>query len=455
MTAAGRKRWSDGALPLLSEEQAADVLGTAADLALVIEADGRIRSVLVDTDDRRLAPLADWTGQQVRDTLTPESVPKLEDALARLERDEGHRPAELNHRLRGGGELAMRYTFHALAGGDVMLVGRDLRAISELQRQLVEAQIALERDQEDRRALESRHRMLLAQTSDAFLLVDEGASRVIEANAAAAAFLGEPREALERAALGTVLAAPALSTLLDSAEGESVPGHLPGGRAVSVDLARFRAGGRRLLLLRLSGEDAAGGAPSRGGALARFWDAAPEGFVLADAQGTILSASDGLLALIDAASMAQVKGRSLATLLQRGSVDLRVLLENAARAGTLRAFATRLTGATGREVPVEISVTKLDDGAARFGLVIRDATHLDRGGPAVDEKAAASVSALVGNAPLREIVAETTDVVEKMCIETAVDLTSNNRVAAAEMLGLSRQSLYVKLRKYGLLNKDG
>jgi DNA-binding protein Fis len=42
-----------------------------------------------------------------------------------------------------------------------------------------------------------------------------------------------------------------------------------------------------------------------------------------------------------------------------------------------------------------------------------------------------------------------------MCIETAVTLTRNNRVAAAEMLGLSRQSLYVKLRKYGLLSKDG
>ena len=44
---------------------------------------------------------------------------------------------------------------------------------------------------------------------------------------------------------------------------------------------------------------------------------------------------------------------------------------------------------------------------------------------------------------------------EKMCIETAVELTRNNRVAAAEMLGLSRQSLYVKLRKYGLLSRDG
>ena len=60
---------------------------------------------------------------------------------------------------------------------------------------------------------------------------------------------------------------------------------------------------------------------------------------------------------------------------------------------------------------------------------------------------------LVGSASLKEIVAQTTDVVEKMCIETAVALTKNNRVAAAEMLGLSRQSLYVKLRKFGLLDR--
>ena len=65
-----------------------------------------------------------------------------------------------------------------------------------------------------------------------------------------------------------------------------------------------------------------------------------------------------------------------------------------------------------------------------------------------------TLAELVGSSTLKDIVAETTDVVEKLCIETAVELTRNNRVAAAEMLGLSRQSLYVKLRKYGLINKD-
>ena len=61
---------------------------------------------------------------------------------------------------------------------------------------------------------------------------------------------------------------------------------------------------------------------------------------------------------------------------------------------------------------------------------------------------------MVGYATLRDIVSETTEIIEKMCIETALELTGNNRVAAAELLSLSRQSLYVKLRKFGLLSKD-
>jgi DNA-binding NtrC family response regulator len=57
---------------------------------------------------------------------------------------------------------------------------------------------------------------------------------------------------------------------------------------------------------------------------------------------------------------------------------------------------------------------------------------------------------LVGRVPLKDIVAETSDLIERLCIETALELTGDNRAAAAEMLGLSRQSLYVKLRRYGV-----
>lgn len=61
----------------------------------------------------------------------------------------------------------------------------------------------------------------------------------------------------------------------------------------------------------------------------------------------------------------------------------------------------------------------------------------------------------VGRVPLKDIVGETTDLIERHCIETALKRTSNNRASAAQMLGLSRQSLYVKLRRYGFAMLSG
>ena len=42
-----------------------------------------------------------------------------------------------------------------------------------------------------------------------------------------------------------------------------------------------------------------------------------------------------------------------------------------------------------------------------------------------------------------------------MRIESALELTNGNRTAAAELLGLSRQSLYAKLNRYGLDGDSG
>jgi DNA-binding NtrC family response regulator len=41
-------------------------------------------------------------------------------------------------------------------------------------------------------------------------------------------------------------------------------------------------------------------------------------------------------------------------------------------------------------------------------------------------------------------------VIEAMCIEAALEITHDNRASAAELLGLSRQSLYAKLRRYDI-----
>jgi DNA-binding NtrC family response regulator len=52
-------------------------------------------------------------------------------------------------------------------------------------------------------------------------------------------------------------------------------------------------------------------------------------------------------------------------------------------------------------------------------------------------------------------VREATDMIERLCIQAALEVTGDNRASAAEMLGLSRQSLYVKLRRHGLGDLGG
>ncbi|MGQ3176765.1 MAG: helix-turn-helix domain-containing protein, partial [Blastomonas fulva] len=82
---------------------------------------------------------------------------------------------------------------------------------------------------------------------------------------------------------------------------------------------------------------------------------------------------------------------------------------------------------------------------------MRDLPPADRDLPrSVDQ-----LTELVGRMPLREIVRESTDLIERMCIEAALAYTSDNRASAAEILGLSRQSLYSKLHRHGLGNLVG
>ena len=113
----------------------------------------------------------------------------------------------------------------------------------------------------------------------------------------------------------------------------------------------------------------------------------------------------------------------------------------------------------GIKTAVEVSMTKIANSTLKqISFVIREISRAEQPVPTRPALASndnnPSVAELVGSASLKEIVAETTDVIEKICIQTAIETTNNNKAAAAEMLGLSRQSLYVKLHKYGLVDTE-
>jgi DNA-binding protein Fis len=104
---------------------------------------------------------------------------------------------------------------------------------------------------------------------------------------------------------------------------------------------------------------------------------------------------------------------------------------------------------------VEISAVMVNDGGKEWiGLSIRMTGRVRNQTPINDgvTRSVEQLTELVGRVSLKEIVRESTDLIERLCIEAALNYTSDNRASAAEILGLSRQSLYLKLHRHGLTN---
>ena len=144
--------------------------------------------------------------------------------------------------------------------------------------------------------------------------------------------------------------------------------------------------------------------------------------------------------------------------LGRPGVDMRVLIGNLRQHRSVRLFATTLRGEYGSSCDVEVSAVSVVDGEEPgLGFIVRNVgkrSGVDLKATRELPRSAKELTELIGRVSLKELVRETTDVIERLCIESALQLTGDNRASAAEMLGLSRQSLYAKLRRYGLGNLD-
>lgn len=463
------------ALTELSAETVAGLVMAAADLALVLDRRGVIRDVAIGDAELAADIGEQWLGRAFVDIVTPESRSKVErllQASAATDRSTPSIGRQINHPLSGGRTLPVQYQLRDLgADGRLLALGRDLRSLAQMQQQLVAVEQSLERDYSRLRAAETRYRLLLQSTSEPFMVVDVATQKVLEVNGAAADWLGQE---------GHRLVGKLLSEVLDSASeraiGEWLLGLQSTGRAreLRLQLPALKSRGRREcrisgalfrhenlshVLLRLQPLDAArAGAPLAGAGqhkeIDQLFAQLPDALVMVNASGEIFLANRSFLELAELGSEELVKGESLDRWLGRPGVDLGVLLSNLRQHGIVRAFATTLRGELGASTDVEISAARLGEGAkARLGFCIRNVERRRVGETRAGRQLPRSVeqlTELVGRVSLKELVRETTDVIERLCIEAALELTQDNRASAAEMLGLSRQSLYVKLRRYGL-----
>jgi len=470
MMSQGEMTWTSGLIPMIEPEIVSEIISRIADLALVISSTGTVLGVLSNPNSSLKYAFSRWEGQPLTAHLTAESVPKFEERLATfLERKDGIvRPVELNHVVTPEQDgFPVRYSFHRIGtDGAILMLGQDLRPVAEMQQQLVAAQIALEKDYEAQREFDTRLRVLMGATREGTLFISVGNGEITDCNPAAISFLGASRGDVVGRSISELLSIEGKANGLDgliqlanAQSGADVMARTEGGRNLSVRATIFRATGEQMLLCQVSdGEGASVRSDALEEHLGGLFERGADGIVFINKAGSVLSANDAFMRLTDVVNSQAVKGRAISDFLGRGSVDLNVICENATRTGAMRLYATRLIGEHGVEIPVEIATTLLNTAQSPvFALVMRDASRAEmvrKSHQQITDVDMRSVIELIGSQTLKGIVAKTTDVIEKMCIETAVELTSNNRVAAAEMLGLSRQSLYVKLRKYDLLKKD-
>lgn len=450
----------------LDSASTASIIAAAADLALVIDREGIIRDLAVGSDDLSsdLSGHGSWIGQPWVDTVTVESRPKIVALLQDAVAGRSSRSRQINYPSTQQADVPILYSaVSAGKEGRIVAFGRNLQPVSTLQRRLVEAQQAMERDYSRLRHVESRYRLLFRISSEPVLIVDTTTFKIAEANPAALEMFA-PDAGVERPLMqvfddeSALRVRDMLSMVRAAGRADDVRARIKnGGVELLVSAHTFRQEGASYFLVRLSplGPDSAlATIPKMTWKLLKLVEKAPDGFVVTDSTGRILSANAAFLDMAQLPADTRALDEPLDRWLGRAGVDLDILLSSLRERGAVRLFASVLQGELGDDVAVEISaVSVMNSERQCFGFVIRNVARRfkaeTRTGPDLP-KSVEHLTELVGRVSLKDLVREATDVIERLSIEAALEMTGNNRASAAEMLGVSRQSLYVKLRRYGL-----
>jgi len=371
---------------------------------------------------------------------------------------------QVTQRFPSGLELPIEYNAVRLGGrAGLIAVGRNLQAVIEVQSQFLIAQQAREHDAWRLRGVETRYRLLFETSHDPILLLSAADSRIMDANPAAfraLAFDAGPDFLSSVAPAEREAFRETLGRVREHGRAPGILLHIgAAGTPWMVRASLATAAPEDVVLLQLTPAAARTAAAAEPMPFGEIMEFLPDGFILIDPAGTILRANRAFLELIQVVVPALAVGQKLGRWLSRPGADAATLLAYAGRHRVLRSFSTSLTGELGIETEVEISVSADLPRAPRyFALLFRDISRR-LPVPAAEGLATttpgrrligalASLTDEVGRVPLLKLVRDTGGLLEQHYIERALEKANGNRTAAAELLGLSRQSFYAKLSRY-------
>ena len=442
---------------------AAELAAVGSDIALILSEKGEVQDV--SYANASLQPYAPdkWIGRPWEAIVTTESVDKVRALLSDITAARSTRRRQINHPQEGLPDLPVNYALVAIDGSSsTVALGQDLRKIADMQSRMVQNQLEMEREYRDLRQAETRYRMLFQLIAQPMFIVDGDLLRILDVNRAAAELVERPSSRLVGETVTTLFRRGAredIDAVLEAAQRQGTADSLEvrlanqdGSYAMTVQ--PFRDDGKVNLLVRLrqitrEGEDADSDAFDPQGLI---WEL-PEAVVVTDGEGIVEQPNDQFLNMVKAVTREHVIGRNLNSWVGSAAIDMQLLMSNLKEKGEVRSFSTVIRDDFGKSIPVRIAAKRLTGPrSSRIGFLIAEATG-DSGYPSVTGALPyepSNFGELVGRVPLKELLREASDIIEKLCIEAALRQTGNNRASAAEMLGLSRQSLYIKLKRHGV-----
>lgn len=360
-------------------------------------------------------------------------------------------------------------------GDGLVAIGKDVRSVARIQSNMAVSSEAAERDHWKWREVETRQQAFFEAAKEAMLVVEDEDLRIVLANPAALAALGSGAADDNDVSCARLidLAVPddrellkmTLERALDQGKAPSIVAHLGAARApwlVKTSLMFGNSGQVLVQLLRFEEPVEPSAQSPHSLSLVEHIEVLPDSFVVMDADGVIVEANQAFLEMVEEVSSGTVKGQHISRWLGQPGGDEKMLLSSLQANGRVRRFPTTIAGSLGGRVDAEITaVMNAKAGRGLVGACIHDVTlRLDGAGQDTGENAQLgallmSLMEQVGKIGFKSLVSMAVGLLERYYITQALQLSAGNRTAAARLLGLSRQSLYVKLARYGIEGADG
>jgi transcriptional regulator PpsR len=349
----------------------------------------------------------------------------------------------------------------------IIVIGRDITEVSRLQQNLVSAQKEISQNYLQISQLEERFRSIFEIGTESIVIVQaDDEYPIVEMNRnAIKQLLLAKNNCIGKSLLSLIPAKEIIKVInflkgvQDTDEPSILKTLLSNGEATQISATSFINSGIPYLLLNLKPLDLArvSSLIDADSLTVEAIENNPYGFVVCTPEGLILKANKAFNKLSSTKGEQDLIGTNIRNYLGPETVDFDLMMQSLQGKASSQSCVSSITNATSSIKLVDISAVSVAQPRACIGMIFRQVDSRQNKGARIDKKLVRSsqeLSMLVGKVPLKDILAETTDLIEQLCIKAALNLTQDNRVSASEILGLSRQSLYIKLRKYGLVDSS-